>query len=194
MSVYANTLNAYAAKLKAQRKAAERDAQLAARRKSADQRLADKIRIEQARAEKEALKEKPTSATDVTNLLLDVVTRQYKMRTGYGFATGERAKVSKDLQKISELFFYEGSGKYHLKVDASRYSKAAYEIIVNTMINMRLIPVDIGNDGIRLNLRQIVVIRNGNTADVALVPLKTSIDEIKAYVAENEHLRHEYTV
>jgi hypothetical protein len=46
MSVLANTLNAYAGKIKAQRKAAEREAQLAARRKSAEQRLADKMRIE----------------------------------------------------------------------------------------------------------------------------------------------------
>jgi len=151
------------------------------------------MRIEQAKAEKIVAESKQKySATNVSNLLLDVVTRQYKMRTGYGFATGERAKVAIDLQKISELFFYEGSGKYHLKVDASQYSKSAYEIIINTMINMRLIPVDIGNDGIRLNLRQIVVLRNNETADVALVPVNTSINEIKEYVAENPHLRKDY--
>ena len=87
MSVYANTLNAYAAKLKAQRKAAERDAQLAARRKSADQRLADKIRIEQAKAERQAEynEKNKITATKVSCEILNQVTRSIKELTGSGF-------------------------------------------------------------------------------------------------------------
>jgi len=197
MSVYANTLNAYAAKLKAQRKAAERQAELEARRKSADQRLADKIRIEQARAERQAEynEKNKFTATKVSCEILNQVTRSIKELTGSGFSTGERTMVTADLTKISELFFYEGRGKYQLKVNVSAYSTPAYMILVNTLVVMRIITPVMAVEAIDTNnLKQIVVLRDGVKVDVFFTRVGESLDTYKAYVAENEHLRKEYAV
>lgn len=197
MSVYANTLNAYAAKLKAQRKAQEREAELLARKKSAEQRNADKMRIAQAKAEREALdnEKNKVTATKVSCEILNQVTRSIKELTGSGFSTGERVRVTADLKKISELFFYEGRGKYHLKVNVSAYSTPAYMIIINTLAMMRIITPIMAVEAIDANnLKQIVVLRDGAKVDVFLTRVGESLDIYKSYVADHEHLRKEYAV
>ncbi len=195
MSVYANTLNAYAAKLKAQRKAAEREAELLARSKSAEQRNADKMRIEQAKAEKIVAESKQKySATNISNICLDKITRTFREDFNVGFASGERVKVANDLKKICELFYYEGEGRMYLKVDASRYTKTAFNIMVSVLVNMKVMTREQASEGARKNLRQIVVLRENEKASVALSPINTSIESIKEIIAENEHLRKEYAV
>lgn len=197
MSVYANTLNAYAARLKAQRKAAEREAELAARRKSAEEKNADKMRIEQARAERQAQynEKNKITATKISCEILNQVTRSVKELTGSGFSTGERSMVTADLTKISELFFYKGQGKYHLKVNVSSYSTPAYMIMINTLAMMRIITPIMAVEAIDNPIhKQIVVLRDGNKVDVFFTRVGESLNTYKSYVADHEHMRKEYAV
>ena len=184
MSVYANTLNAYAGKLKAQLKAQKREAELAARRKSAEENLADKMRIEQARAEKiEEENKKKFNAVNLSNIVLDNVARIFRTRHNQYFAAGERAKVASDLKKISQLFFYSGSGKMYLKVDASQYTETAFNIMVSAMVNMTLLDEEQGRNPKINILRQITIIRDNEDIAVTLSPINTSVESLKEAVA-----------
>jgi len=193
MSVYANTLNAYAAKLKAQRKAAEREAQLALRRKSQEQRIADKLRFEQAKAQKlQQEQEKKYSTFSVIDAVLDRTIHTFKEDYNVVLLAGERGKLHKDLNKLAGLFYYEGDGRMYIKVDASGYSKDAYSVMLTVLATMKVISEDAGFGAINENRRMIVVFKEDQKMSVAISQVNTPLDEIREFIAQNEHLRVEF--
>jgi hypothetical protein len=184
MTVLANTLNAYAAKLKAQRKAAEREAQAQARAKSAEQKLADKMRIEAAKLEKEQQQNKRLfSTTRLVDIYLDKVTKKFKTQRGLEFNSGERAQVRKDLLALVELYYYTGpvpGGKAYKVIDASKYSITAFEILISVIGNLDMAKEHNLRDVIKYNFRRIVVFKSNNGSTVTFTPVDITLDQVKA--------------
>ena len=183
MSVLANTLNAYAARLRAQRRAQERDAIRAARTKSPAQREAEQAQRQAIRAQKNA--PKPVNKKAIVAFYLDGVVREMKRVYGYEMATGERARASKDLLKIAELFWYDGSlaCSAYKKFDLTGYSTTAFEVIISVLTTMKVVSPAGGHTALTGNNRCLVIHRTPGgagqgIASVALTPANTDIDEI----------------
>ena len=193
MSVLANTLNAYAAKIKAQRKAAEREAQLALRRKSEEQRQADKLRFEQAKAQKLQKEYNKKYDTDrLTEQVLDRIIIRFKEEHNLLLLAGERAKITKDLKKITKLFFYVGPGRMYLKVNAYGYSKTAYEIMISTLATIKLFGEDLGIEAIKEDRKMIVIIKENDNLSVCIAYADTELDDLRDAIKQKEHMRKEY--
>lgn len=195
MSVYANTLNAYAARIKAQRKAAEREAQAQARAKSAEQKLADKMRIEAERLLKQRQQQEALTPTLGVEMLLDKVIRQIKNDYNEILLTGERVKIKQDLAKLAELFFYQGAipgNVAHVVVDATKYSNAAFAAIMGVMIHLEMVQEEGACSIVECskNMRQIVCFRNNRKASITFVNSNTSsIERAKQDFVKNSMLR-----
>ena len=181
MTVYANTLNAYAARLKAQRRAAQRQAEIAANRKSADQRAADKAQREADKKLRQAsLLDKFTPSMMAIDYL-DKVSREFKTRFNLEFLDGERARATKDIKDIAELYFYTESHSTNLykAFDLSNYSMPAFNIIVSVLANMRLIDEADGLTIQKSKKTTLVIYKTPNITTCALAPKDYSVDEIK---------------
>ena len=182
MSVLANTLNAYAAKLKAQRKAAEREAQAQARAKSVEQRLADKMRIDAERLQK-IKREHTTPATEfMSDFYLDLVVRRFKNDLSLALHTGERAQITRDLRTIVDLYFYTGTipgTKAYKVIDTGSYSETAFEIMVSVIANMRMAKADDLCDVIKSKFRKIVLFKTNAASVLTFTPSHISLDDIK---------------
>jgi len=196
MSVYANTLNAYAGKIKAQRKAAERLAQAQARAKSAEQKLADKLRIEAERLLKQQQQQEVITPTSGVEFILDKTIRQIKTDYNEILLAGERVKITQDLAKLAELFYYQGDipGRVaHVVVDATKYSNAAFAAIMGVLIHLEMVQeqgamsvLDCGT-----NMRKIVCFRSKNKVSVTFVNTHTcSVEKAKQDFIENNTKRN----
>lgn len=196
MSVYANTLNAYAGKLKAQRKAAEREAQALARAKSAEQKLADKQRIEAERLLKQQQHLEAITPTSGVEFIIDKVIRQIKNDYNEILLAGERVKITQDTAKLAELFFYQGSvpGRVaHVVVDATKYSNAAFAAILGVLIHLEMVQEEGAASVVECgtNMRQIVCFRSNNKVSVTFVNTHTcSIEKAKQDFIENNTKRN----
>jgi hypothetical protein len=183
MSVLANTLNAYAGKIKAQRKAAERVAQAQARAKSAEQRLADKMRVEAERLQKQAEANAVITPTQGVEFVVDSVIRKIKNEYNEVLLSGERAKITRDLSKLTELYYYKGTipGRIaHVVVDAKTYSKAAMATMIGSMLTLDMMQREGADDIVLGTARTIVCLRNNVKVSISFYdPLTTSIEEAK---------------
>jgi multidrug efflux pump subunit AcrA (membrane-fusion protein) len=187
MSVLANTLNAYAGRLKAQRRAQERDAIRAARAKSQAQREAEQAQRQAIRAQKNA--PKPVNKKAIVAFYLDGVVREMKRVYGYEMATGERARVSQDLMKITELFWYDGSlaCSAYKKFDLTGYSTTAFEVIISALTTMKVVSPEGAHTALTKNQRCLVIHRTSGVngqgiASVALTTANTDIEEITTLI------------
>lgn len=184
MSVYANTLNAYAGKLKAQRKAAERIAQAQARAKSSEQRQADKQRVEAERLQKQAEANALATPTDAVEVYLDLVLRKFKNDFNEVLVNGERARITQDLNTITELFYYQGHipGNVAYKlIDATDYSKTAFTVLVSVLSTMKIVQSDGAFQVVAANLRRVMVMKNNNKmCAVSFLDIHQTVEEVKA--------------
>jgi hypothetical protein len=185
MSVLANTLNAYAGKIKAQRKAAERLAQAQARAKSQEQRQADKARIEAERLLKQAEANALASPTELVDAYIDVVLRKYKNEFGEVLVNGERAQITQDLCKIAELYYYQGNipGKVaHKLIDTTSYSKTAFIVLASTLSIMKIAGNGhVMSDVVNQNMRRIMIMKdNDGYAALSFLDMSHTVDEVKS--------------
>jgi hypothetical protein len=183
MSVLANTLNAYAARLKAQRRAQERDAIRAARTKSQAQREAEQAQREAIRAQKN-VKPQQTNKQAVA-FYLDNVVREMKRLYGYEMATGERARATRDILSIVDVYHYSGilTCSVYKKIDLSGYSTTGFEIIMSVLASMKILSADGAHRALVNKTRSLVVhLTPGGVgqavASIGLSQATTDINEI----------------
>jgi multidrug efflux pump subunit AcrA (membrane-fusion protein) len=190
MSVLANTLNAYAARLKAQRRAQEREAIQASRVKSQAQRAAEQAQRQAIRAQRE--QQQKTTASELAADILDRVVSEFKRRYGQEFATGERGRAVQDIKRISELYFYRGpiTTNTYKVYDFSCYSKPAFCMITSVLANLKIIDQSIALQAQIYNCRQLVVYKTPTMSSCGLGGQGLTVDELKAGV-KNEIARSE---
>lgn len=190
MSVLANTLNAYAARLRAQRRAQEREAIQAARVKSQAQREAERAQRQAIRAQRE--QQQKTTPSELAAFILDSVVSEFKRRYGQEFASGERGRAVQDIKRISELYFYRGpiTTNTYKVYDFTNYSKAAFAMITSVLANLKIIDRDIARQAQIYNCRTLVVYKTPTMSSCGLSGPGMSIDELKAGV-KNEIARSE---
>ena len=177
MSVYANTLNAYAARLKAQRRAAEREAIKKARAKSDQQREAERalrvsIRAQQTRPD-------PTLKQAI-DFWVSGVSRKFKSDYQMELATGERAKITSLIAKMMDVYCYDGeiTASFYKTFDLSVLSTTAYEMVVSVLANMDLIKAHNGHQAIRNNFRRITIYKTRDGVSLALDQSTRPVSEI----------------
>ena len=181
MSVLANTLNAYAGKIKAQRKAAERLAHAQARAKSVEQQLADKMRIELERIQKQQQEKSKLTPTFGVEFFLDKVIRQMKNDHNEILLSGERARITQDLTKLAELFYYPGviPGRVaHKCVDTTTYSTAAFAAMLGVLIQLKMVQEDGALEIVENRMRLIVCLRaNGKCLITCINSEEYTVDQ-----------------
>ena len=193
MSVLANTLNAYAARIKAQRKAAEREAQAQARAKSLEQRLADQMRIEAERIQKQRQAESKLTPTFGVECCLDQTIRYMKNEHNEILLAGERVRITQDLTKLAELYYYPGviPGRVaHKCVDTTTYSKAAFVAIMSVLVRLHMFDEADAVDVIENNMRVIVCFRNKTKCSINCINPEEYTIEQAVEVAKEEFLQH----
>lgn len=190
MSVLANTLNAYAARLKAQRRAQEREALTAARAKSQAQRQAEQAQRQAVRELRE--QQQKTTPSELAAFILDGVVSEFKRRYGQEFGSGERGRAVRDIKRISELYFYRGTitTNTYKVYDFTGYSKAAFGMITSVLANLKIIDHAIALQAQAHNCRTLVVYKTPTMSSCGLGGPDLSIDEIKAGI-KNEIARSE---
>ena len=182
MSVLANTLNAYAARLKAQRRAQEREALKAARVKSQAQREAERAQRQAIRAQREQQQPKNIAVSGM-NFYLDRVARRFKIDYNEQFRTGERAQVTRDLEQLCKLFFYTGpipGNKIYKVIDTQHYSKTAYNILVSVLANAGMVDATHARNVVNYGFRKIVLITTTKGSTLTFAASDNQLDNIFA--------------
>ena len=194
MSTYANTLTAYSARLKAQRRAAEREAQAAARAKTAEQKAQDRARIATQRAIRKAqATDLPSNKRVVEKLLNNGLAAAKDLGIAYAFRSGERAQITQDLVTILDLYLYEGhiAGFMAYKIiDTTCYSRDAFALLIGTLGNLNMIKGGIARCSmiINENFRKIAVARyHDGSVNIILAQSQDTAEQLKKDLVADYH-------
>ena len=95
--------------------------------------------------------------------------------------SGERVKITQDLAKLAELFYYPGviPGRVaHKVVDATTYSNAAFVIMMGVLVRLEMFNEVNAVDVVKDNMRVIVCFRNKTKCSLNCInPEQYTVDQ-----------------